>query len=163
MMKSRRRPTVLIVGLGNLLLADEGLGVHVVRALEARALPTGVELMDGGTGGPTVAQAIARADAALVVDAALMDAEPATMRVLDEAVLERLKPRRDLGPHAAGLADILAFLTLLRWQGSLRVLAVQPAEVRPALELSGRLQEALQQIAERALAEASRLVEQCAL
>ena len=41
----------LILGVGNLLLKDEGVGIHVIRALENKNLPDNVDLMDGGTGG----------------------------------------------------------------------------------------------------------------
>lgn len=41
----------LILGVGNLLLKDEGVGIHVIRALEKETLPAHVTLMDGGTGG----------------------------------------------------------------------------------------------------------------
>ena len=41
----------LVLGLGNVIMGDEGVGVHVVRALEKHTLPAGVECLDGGTGG----------------------------------------------------------------------------------------------------------------
>ena len=41
----------LVLGLGNVIMGDEGVGVHVVRALEKHTLPSGVECLDGGTGG----------------------------------------------------------------------------------------------------------------
>ena len=44
----------LVVGVGNVLMGDEGVGVHVVRALETHALPAHVEYLDGGTGGFTL-------------------------------------------------------------------------------------------------------------
>ena len=161
MTKGWRGPTVLVVGLGNLLLTDECLGVHVVRALGDRTLPAGIALLDGGTARPSVADAISHADGTLVVDAALVGAEPGAVRVLDKTVLRKLAPGKPFGPHGAGLADVLKFLDLLRWKGRLRVLAVEPAEVRPGLELSAVLREALPRICERVEAEAARLLKEC--
>jgi len=47
----RNSGKTLVLGLGNILMADEGVGVHVVRALEQHPLPAHVECLDGGTGG----------------------------------------------------------------------------------------------------------------
>ena len=44
-------PRLLVLGIGNLLMGDEGVGVHAIRALEKERLPAGVEMLDGGTGG----------------------------------------------------------------------------------------------------------------
>ena len=44
----------LVLGLGNILMSDEGVGVHVLRAIETHTLPAGVECLDGGTGGSSV-------------------------------------------------------------------------------------------------------------
>ena len=41
----------LVLGLGNVIMGDEGVGVHVVRAVEKQELPEGIECLDGGTGG----------------------------------------------------------------------------------------------------------------
>lgn len=60
----------LVLGLGNVLMGDEGIGVYVVRELEKRALPPGVECLDGGTGGITLLEPLENADRIFIVDAA---------------------------------------------------------------------------------------------
>ena len=94
-----------MLGLGNLLMGDEGVGVHVLRALESCALPAGVECLDGGTGGFTLLEPLQKADRILIVDAAA-DGNPV-------GTVTRTTPRfsRDYPPtltaHDIGLKDLL--------------------------------------------------------
>ena len=84
--RSRLAFHTLILGIGNTLLSDEGVGVHALRYLaEHHRLPPQVELLDGGTLSFTLAGPIARADGLIVVDAARLDAEPGAASRLDQA------------------------------------------------------------------------------
>jgi hydrogenase maturation protease len=100
-----RRPHTLILGIGNILMGDEGVGVHVVRHLEKRGVPDGVALLDGGTGSLTLLEPMQRAGRIVLVDATVDGAEPGTVR--------RLHPRfssdypRTLTAHDIGLKDLL--------------------------------------------------------
>jgi hydrogenase maturation protease len=95
----------LVLGLGNVLMGDEGIGVHVVRALQEHSLPEGVECLDGGTGGFTLLGPLQSADHVLMVDAAA-DGNP-------EGTVTRTTPRfsRDYPPtltaHDVGIKDLL--------------------------------------------------------
>jgi hydrogenase maturation protease len=95
----------LVLGLGNVLMGDEGIGVHVVRALQQHSLPEGVECLDGGTGGFTLLEPLQSADHVLMVDAAA-DGNP-------EGTVTRTTPRfsRDYPPtltaHDVGIKDLL--------------------------------------------------------
>ena len=60
----------LVLGLGNILMSDEGVGVHVLRALEQHPLPVGVECLDGGTGGFVLLEPMQTADRIVLIDAA---------------------------------------------------------------------------------------------
>ena len=60
----------LVLGLGNTIMGDEGVGVHVVRALEQHTLPAGVECLDGGTGGFVLLEPLQNADRIVLIDAA---------------------------------------------------------------------------------------------
>ena len=69
-MNSRTVPKTLILGLGNVIMGDEGVGVHVVRAVEKHSRPAGVECLDGGTGGFILLEPLQNADRIFLIDAA---------------------------------------------------------------------------------------------
>jgi hydrogenase maturation protease len=95
----------LVLGLGNVLMGDEGIGVYVVRELEKRTLPVGVECLDGGTGGFTLLEPLEDADRIILIDAA-SDGNPI-------GTISRTTPQfsRDYPPtltaHDVGMKDLL--------------------------------------------------------
>jgi hydrogenase maturation protease len=98
-------PKTLVLGLGNILMGDEGIGVYVVRALEKHTLPHNVECLDGGTGGFTLLEPLENADRIILIDAANDDNPIGTVT--------RTTPRfsRDYPPtltaHDVGMKDLL--------------------------------------------------------
>jgi hydrogenase maturation protease len=98
-------PRTLILGLGNILMGDEGIGVHIVQALENLALPPGVTCLDGGTGGFILLEPLQSADRIILIDAAA-DGNPI-------GTVTRTRPRfsRDYPPtltaHDVGVKDLL--------------------------------------------------------
>lgn len=103
-----RRP-LLIMGIGNLVLQDEGFGIHVIHELQRRQLPPQADLLDGGTAGLHLMGYLQQYDRVVVVDAAL-DSYP-------EGTLRRLTPSFGEFPplvtaHEIGLKDVLEALTV---------------------------------------------------
>lgn len=70
---------VIILGIGNLLLKDEGIGIHLIQNLEKETLPPGVELVDGGTSTLNILPCIKGADKIIVVDALKAGGEPGSV------------------------------------------------------------------------------------
>jgi hydrogenase maturation protease len=104
--------TVLVLGIGNILLSDEGVGVRTVEALARLYEPdSAVEMVDGGTCGMDLIDMIAGRDALIVVDAARLGHPPGTVSRLTEGDVTALFRAR-LSPHQIGFADLLAALTL---------------------------------------------------
>jgi hydrogenase maturation protease len=98
----------LILGIGNTLLSDEGVGIHAVRCLSRYHLGLpGVELLDGGTLSFTLAGPIARADGLIVIDAARLDALPGTVRSFEGDALDSYLRGRHTSVHEVGLADLM--------------------------------------------------------
>jgi hydrogenase maturation protease len=103
--QSNGRIKTLVLGLGNILMGDEGIGVYAVRALEQHQLPPDVECLDGGTGGFTLLEPLQNADRIILIDAAADDSPPGTVT--------RTTPRfsRDYPPtltaHDIGMKDLL--------------------------------------------------------
>ena len=72
----------LVLGVGNLLLKDEGVGIHVIKALENEKLPAHVHLMDGGTGGLHLLSWLQGYDRIIMIDATLDNNLPGTVRLI---------------------------------------------------------------------------------
>ncbi len=100
--------STLILGIGNNLLSDEGVGVHVVRYLEEHhADVPGVSFLDGGTLSFTLAEPIAEHDNLIVVDAARLGEPPGTLRCLEGAEMDRYLTGNRASVHEVGLMDLL--------------------------------------------------------
>lgn len=104
---SAERADLLVLGLGNTLFGDDGLGIVAVERLRARYdWPENVQLVDGGTLGLQLLPVLEAAERAILIDAIRADAEPGTIvRLQGDAVANRLPQR--LSPHEIGVADLL--------------------------------------------------------
>ncbi len=125
-----RRCEALVLGIGNVLWADEGFGVRAVEALHAAfAFPEGVSLVDGGTLGLALYDVVGSARRVLVMDAIDFGLAPGTLRVLrgdDVPAWGRTK----LSPHQNGFNDVLALLQLNgRAPETITAIGVQPQEL----------------------------------
>ena len=99
--------TTLILGIGNNLLTDEGVGVHVVRHLEQHhEAEQGVTYLDGGTLSFTLAGPIAEHDNLIVVDAARFGEPAGTVRCLEGAEMDRYLTGNRASVHEVGLMDL---------------------------------------------------------
>jgi hydrogenase maturation protease len=135
---------VVVVGLGNLLLRDDGVGVRAVRALEREFLaPPGVRVLDGGTLGLALLGELADAGALVLVDAVASDDPPgALVRLSGDDVEPAVRGR--LSPHQVGVADLLDALRLLgRLPSSTHLLGLTPATIELGVELSPAVEAAL--------------------
>jgi len=121
----------LVLGIGNTLLTDEGVGVHVLERLGAEPLPEDVELLDGGTLSFTLAGPIEEADALVVVDAANLKSSPGTLKVFQgEAMDAFLMGNRKSSVHEVGLTDLRTIAMLAgHWPQRRALVAIQPQAV----------------------------------
>jgi hydrogenase maturation protease len=124
---------ILILGIGNTLLTDEGVGVHVVEALRRSQMSEegDVELLDGGTLSFTLAGPIQDADALIVVDAAQLKSSPGTLRVFKGEEMDQfLTSNRKSSVHEVGLTDLRAIAMLAgHWPEKRAMVAIQPEKV----------------------------------
>ena len=132
---------VTLIGLGNLLMRDEGVGVQAVRAVEARyEMPPDVEIVDGGTSGLDLLPYIEGRDRVLFVDAVNFGQEPGYIGVLENQEIPALFARKD-SLHHLGLMDVLAAAQLLDvTPRHLCLIGIQPLNLEIGLELSELLQ-----------------------
>ena len=139
-----------VLGIGNILLKDEGIGCHVVHALEGIPLPD-VQIMDGGTA-PDVVQLVEGTDKLIIVDAVRGGGIPGQIYRfhLEDITLEQ-KPFLSL--HDMGLVDNLMLMKLRHSIGETVIIGVEPSEIEWGLELSPELQKKMPQIIDAILAE----------
>ena len=138
----------LVLGLGNVIMGDEGVGVHVVRALEQHTLPTNVECLDGGTGGFTLLEPLQEAGRIILIDAAA-DGNPI-------GTVTRTTPRfsRDYPPtltaHDIGVKDLLDVFYI---QGGGPDVILYAITIDPQQPISMELSEVIAKAAEVAVTE----------
>lgn len=160
---SRVDGPLLVVGIGNVLLRDEGVGVHVIRALHGLAaerpalLPDGTSIVDGGTLGLDLLPLIEDARAVLMVDAVNLRRAPGTIRVIDGPDLHATLAGH-VSPHQVGVGDLIATARLLQTiPDAISLVAIQGASIEIGLELTPAVAAAVPTAVEAAIAELRRL------
>lgn len=138
----------VVLGLGNILLGDEGVGVHVVEELRRSGGLPGVELVDGGTAGFSLLPFFDGAGLVVVVDAAADGAPPGTVTLTRPAFDAAFPPV--LTPHDVGLKNILDALVLGDERPEIVLLTISVTEAdRASLELSPPVADAVHAAADR--------------
>lgn len=125
---------ILVAGIGNAWLSDDGFGGEVVKRLEARELPPGVTVTDFGTGGLDLAYEVMRGYNGLVlVDISRQGGEPGTLYVMepDEAdIAAGIEDGEMIDPHGMDPQTVLRFVRAVGgWPGKVVVIACEPAVV----------------------------------
>ena len=128
---------IVVLGVGNLLMQDEGVGIHAVRQLGCRyRFPENVELIDGGTSGLDLLPLLEDAGRLIVIDALRCDRAPGTVVLLRDEEAPAFF-RTKLSPHQVGLADLLAMLSFKGTApASVTIVGVVPSEMALGMELS---------------------------
>jgi hydrogenase maturation protease len=160
---SRPDGALLVLGIGNVLLRDEGIGVRVVDEIGRLAgrgdvsLPPGTELVDGGTRGLALLPAVADARAVLVVDAARLGHEPGSVTVVRGDAL-CAAPDDDPAARPEGVARLLG---VARAAGMLpdavALVGIEPSEIAVGLDLTDAVEAAVPVAVAAALREIRRL------
>ena len=146
----KRNDRVLIMGIGNLLMGDEGVGVHFAMRMAEETLPAHVDVLDGGTAGFQLMEAIQQHDRIILVDATL-DGRPA-------GTIRELRPRfaadfpRALSTHDIGLKDLVEGLYLLGSPPDICLLTVSIEAIQPLhIGLSPAVEATLPELRRRTL------------
>jgi hydrogenase maturation protease len=135
-----------VLGLGNPLLRDDGVGLCLLEALAVHAAPWGgrVELVDGGTQGLALLGRIAGRRALLLLDAIALGAWPGTVHRMDAAAALQLASTPGATAHEGGAGTLLAVCDLIGdLPGAVAVLGIEPAEVATGIGLSPPVRAAL--------------------
>lgn len=133
---------VLILGIGNLLWADEGFGVRAVEALNrTHAFPPNVTLMDGGTQGLYLIQHVRNADVLVVLDAVDYGLPPGTLKLVEGDEVPKFLGAKKMSLHQTGFQDVLASADMFGdLPEHLFLIGVQPEELE---DYGGSLRESV--------------------
>jgi hydrogenase maturation protease len=118
----------LVLGIGNVLMGDEGVGVHAVRRLEG-TLPPHVDVLDGGTGGFHLLGELSEHDPVFLIDATLDGRPPGTVSEIEPRYASDFP--RTLTAHDIGLRDLVESAALLGALPRIRLVTVSVADLQP--------------------------------
>lgn len=149
---------IVVLGIGNILLTDEGVGVRVIEQLERDyRLPPEIEVIDGGTCGMEMLEQLEDLDGLIVVDCVRHGKPPATPVLLkDDDVPVFFKTK--LSPHQVSLSDVLASLEFTgRAPKSTAIIGIQPVSMSLGMELSPEVAARVPELLATTLAELAAL------
>jgi len=138
-------PPILVLGLGNMLLGDDGLGLELLAGLSrARQWGDEVEFVDGGTQGLMLLREISGRPSVLILDAVDRAAEPGAVHVLSARDAAATGVPRSTTAHEGNAGELLAAATLLgESPGDVAVIGVQPERVATGIGLSETVKKSL--------------------
>ncbi|MDA8140615.1 MAG: HyaD/HybD family hydrogenase maturation endopeptidase [Desulfobacteraceae bacterium] len=141
-----------LIGLGNILMRDEGVGIHVVKYIQENfVVPPELEIVDGGTSGLDLLPFIEGRDQVLFVDTVNFNREPGYISVLLNGQIPALSGTKDC-LHHMGLMDVLAAARLLdKLPAQIALIGIQPHTIATGLDLSPSIQARLQPLVDQIL------------
>jgi hydrogenase maturation protease len=154
----------LLIGLGNLIMGDEGIGVQAINAIRQRySFEPPVEVVDGGTLGLDLLSYFEQRDAVVIVDAVNFGKEPGYIGLLrDDEVPAQINTK--LTVHHIGLSDILSSLKLLgKSPKRITLVGIQPESIEFSLNLSSTLKARFQELIETTIKEIEEMGHRCVL
>jgi hydrogenase maturation protease len=123
--------TVIVLGIGNVLWADEGFGVRCVEALQERwDWPASLQLVDGGTQGLYLIQFVQAATHLLIFDAVDYGLQPGEIKVVDDDEVPAFMGAKKMSLHQTGFQEVLMLAKLTeRYPGKVRLIGCQPEQI----------------------------------
>jgi len=146
---------VLVLGVGNLLLKDEGIGVHVARKLMDMDLPPHVEVLEGGTSGFDLLDDIEGREKVVVVDTVQAGQPPGTLYRMSREDIED-RPKQRLSLHDIDMTDLLKLSDLLGVEkpAEVIIIGVEPKDMETAsMELSPEVEAKMSKVIELVMKE----------
>jgi hydrogenase maturation protease len=155
---SETAPEVLVLGIGNTVMSDDGVGPKVVQALcREYRFPDGIDLVDGGTLGLDLLPLLEAKSHLIMIDAVETGRQPGTrVRLSGEELPIALETR--ISPHQMGLKDLLAVARLMgHAPGEMVLIGVQPKSIEVGIELTPEVALQLEAMKQAVLSELERI------
>jgi hydrogenase maturation protease len=151
---------VVIIGVGNLLLMDEGIGVHVINELETQKLPQNVGIYDGGTGGFKLIDLMHGAKRAIFIDAVDTGKAPGTITTFNPEDVRSIYQKKKYSLHDTDLMEVIKMTELLDNPPEIEIVGIQPKTINYGTTLSKELTDSIPDIINTIL---SRIEEFCGI
>ncbi|MCX7856795.1 MAG: HyaD/HybD family hydrogenase maturation endopeptidase [Deltaproteobacteria bacterium] len=133
----------VVLGIGNILLTDEGVGVHAVKELLKEKIPENVEILDGGTLGFGLLDVICEADRLIIIDAIKGGEKPGTVYHFKIDDFCKLPASFGNSAHEITILDVLRAAELLGKSPKIEIFGIEPRSLEIGLELSPDVKENL--------------------
>ncbi len=144
---SEKSGRILVLGIGNYLMGDEGVGVHAIHALSKIKLPDNVDILDGGTGSFDLMPILAKYPVAIFIDATIDGNNPGTLTVLYPEFASDFP--KVLSAHDVGLKDMIDALEFKGELPKIILITVSINEIIPmTINLTGEIKKSLPEIVE---------------
>ena len=152
---------IIVMGVGNYILSDEGVGIHVIRELEKMQWPENVEIYDCGTTGILSFHKFVEADILIAIDAITLKEEPGTVRVYDKEDIMLSKVPMKISPHQIGFQETLFQAELHSHAPEVvTLIGVVPESYAAGTELSECIAEKLPEIVETTIKYINKYIEE---
>jgi hydrogenase maturation protease len=152
-------PNILILGIGNYLMGDEGVGVHTALRLQGMGLPENIEIVDGGTGGFHLLQYFEDHDTVILIDATLDGNAPGTIRLIEPRFAQDFP--RAMSTHDIGLRDMVSALQWMEKMPHIYLFVVSIETIQQqGIELTPAIENAMPLLLEKVQEQALQLLEQ---
>jgi hydrogenase maturation protease len=147
---------IVILGVGNLLLSDEGVGVHVAHELMKMDLPPEVSVVEGGTDGFRLLNVITGADRVIVIDEVRSGAAPGSLYRFDVNDVRSVPSGFMTSVHQVGILEVIELSDLIGKTPRATVIGVEPKSLEMSMELSPEVKGKIPRIIELVLEEVRR-------
>lgn len=127
---------ILVLGVGNLLLSDEGVGVHVAQRMMTMAMPPEVQVVEGGTDGFGLVNVITEADRMILIDAVRGGGQPGSIYRFE---IEDCPPYPDIfktSVHQISILEVINLSSLIGSTPRTTIIGIEPACMEMGMELS---------------------------
>ena len=130
---------IVVIGIGNLLLMDEGIGVHTINELETHDLPESIEIYDGGTGGFKLIDLMQGAARVIFIDAVDTGKAPGSVTIFRAEEVHSIYNKKKYSLHDTDLMEIIKMTELLDDPPIIEIVGIQPKIINYGTTLSNEL------------------------
>jgi len=139
---------IVILGVGNLLLSDEGVGVHVANELMKMYLPSEVSVVEGGTDGFRLLNVITEADRLIVIDAVKGDADPGSIYRFDIDDVRNCPSGFKTSVHQIGILEVIDLSELIGKKPHTTIIGIEPKSLEMGMELTPEIKSKIPRVIE---------------